>query len=398
MITPHRPSLRARAALALAGAALVAAGCDVVLGFSDKELRVAAEDASVPAIVDAATDAPPGTPDAGEPASCSALGTPPRPAIADDAANDRTVVLAFRRIDLGDRIDGSPNEIIGLNLDRTCTCPGPSSCKPYPDAGAHCDQRGSIDNEGTALFRFYSTLHGSLIDAVVNEQIETGLFSVILRISGYNGEANDPKVTFGFFTSVGTPRADGGPIAPRFDGHDTWDVDPSSAQAPSDGGLVPKYEVTDAYVADHALVGSLGDWPIPFGSATGVGIGLAFNMQLTGAHVTATLRADGAGNFRIDDGVLAGRWPTRNILGAIGALPNPFSGAARLCDDKTAYFNLTKLVCGAADVTADPTSTDRDAPCSAVSAGMRFEALPASIGASGTSPEAGVPCAPYECL
>ena len=404
---------RSRAiALSLFAAVAAVSGCDAVLGLTDKGVRGDAIDASIPQ-----TDSGPQIePDAGSDAvvdapnsSCSALGVPARPDAGDSPGDsDRTLTFAFQAVDFEDQI-AKPNQTIGLNLDGVCTCPGPESCRPRVNDGGHCDLEGSIDNGGMGLFRLYSSLHDTPLDNIINTQITQGAFSVIVRIEHYNGKADDPKVSFSFFTSSGTPRNDAGDrTVPRFDGNDTWEIDPTSTLNFGDGGTdagnpgaaaIPKYRVDNAYIADSTLVAELGDFPIPFGTGSGIGVGLRFNMKLSGVVVTARLvaQADAGGAassaFAIKDGLLAGRWATQSILFALGSLPDQVYGG-KVCDNPDSYNALRTIVCNAADIASDP-AHDRGEPawgCDAVSVGMKFEGPAAIAGGLGDAADPGTPC------
>jgi hypothetical protein len=387
------PNVRRSRALIAASFALlaVAAGCDAVLGLNEKTLRadVPSEAPADASVVDDAEAAAPVALDA----SCSDMGIPPRPATDDDAGEVGAIILAFHQVDFEGRVRGRPNETIGLNLDLTCTCPGPESCRPRQADAGHCDLAGSIDNEGSGLFMLYSTAHATPLDDVVNAQIALGNFTVLLEITGYNGQANDGHVVFSFFTSTGTPRADGGARqSPLFDGNDTWEIDPSSVLGGANAVLAPKYRA-DAYVADHKLVAQFGDFPIPFGAGSGIGIGLSFHMSLSGLVVTAMLRSDDAGGYRIDDGLLAGRWSTQSILASLGSLPDQtFPG--KVCENPDSFNALRSIVCNAADIAADPAHDRAEPPwgCDAVSVAMKFDGTAAVLGAVGESAEAGALC------
>src|SRR5438093_608899 len=113
------------------------AACQLIAGLEDRQVRGS----------DAGGDA---TGDAGED-PCALVGLPPRPATSSSPDDALTIVFALGSIDFG--FDAGVTGPYGLNLDKTCTCPGPSTCTPPIDASVVCDVKQGIDNNGNLLFR-----------------------------------------------------------------------------------------------------------------------------------------------------------------------------------------------------------------------------------------------------
>lgn len=405
MIDARASSIRARSrARYLAASALCAAfsatACDAILGVGDDKLpreedASIALDAAVPDVAHASdASAPP--PDA-LPPWCGQLGVPEVPAQDDDGGTDRTVYLAFNNVDFGDHANLGTKPVTGLNLDHACTCPMPETCTPRVNDAGHCDIEAGIDNGANTLLSFYATFQSPL-DDLVNAEISAGNFSMLLRIAKYNGLANDSDVELSFFTSSGTPVDDAGVHAlPVYDGGGVWELDPTSTYGGDGGAAIPKYKAEHAYVSHHVLVADMGNFPISFGGfgdGTGINVGLKLDMKMNGVVITGTLADDGAGGFRIDDGVLAGRWSTRSIILAIGSLPSQLTVGKKICEDTIAFPKLRDLVCGAADIAFDRTHDSTQPPwaCNAVSVGMRFTSSPVVFGGYGAAAEAGTPC------
>ncbi len=174
--------------------------------------------------------------------------------------------------------------VYGFDLDHTCTCPGQESCVPQANAPQHCDDSEGRDNSGGALIQQFSQL-SSLFDAnKINDNINKGTNSMMMRVRNYNGTQNDTQVALDAIVSNGTvPLSDAGanPV-PLHDGTDQWGVDPSSVI-----GAPPPYvavnQDTSAYVVNGTLVASV-SFPFSVGSQYGTNF-----LRLDGAVLVATI-------------------------------------------------------------------------------------------------------------
>ncbi len=149
--------------------------------------------------------------------SCPAAGWPSRPLpTTSDAGDLPPFVLAARDVDL------DPSHPIGLNLDGVCTCPGASSCALPAKARsmADCDNPQGVDlvmNRAFAQFQ-------NLVCVPLAQSIAAGYSNILLRIAGYNGQADDDTLTVELYVSIGTTPMDdaGTPTPPAYDGKDVW--------------------------------------------------------------------------------------------------------------------------------------------------------------------------------
>jgi hypothetical protein len=292
-----------------------------------------------------------------------------------------------------------------------------------------CDLDGGIDNGSKALFDKFGDLVPDLDKAAhVNESIMNGQAGTLIEISNYNGLANDKAVNVGIVESrglndgsgCGTTDPDGGlpPYPPGWCGKDIWTVDPTGVI-----GDRPPYAATlsaGAYVTNHKLVinDPLGYFEVPFGDVA---------LRLYSPIVIATivpLDANGNprdpslppssmndGNFRLDDGILAGRMSATTILAATGALrvpgsSDPDAGPQKYFCQSSSFGVLSGVLCGARDIASSAqVDFDPKAACDALSATTSFQARPAKVGDKFSGVQTDNACivkdggslAPYQC-
>lgn len=347
-----RKGLRSLAAACGVLMGMVSVSCGVLLGLEDR--RQAASDGGPPA----SSDAGPSAEDA-----CARIGTPERPTMPDDGQVG-DFVFALSRIDLG--LDGGLP--FDLNLDRTCTCPGPDSCQRSEVA---CDDEAGHDNATAGAMATLARL-GVFSEGTLNQNLRAGISGALFRVEGYNGQPDDPRVAVSFYGAI---RFEGDRPTGRPD--DRWTVDEASLRG-SAGAYAPRYVDGDAFVSQGTLVASF-EFPVDIG----------------GDPKQAPLRLDlkaGAIVARIDTskgllrGVLAGRWPTSSLLATLETLPDPTAPGRRMCRDTAAFGLIRELACSSSDVTSDPTLDNTGSSCDALSANVGFEAVAASFGTISVRP------------
>jgi len=305
--------------------------------------------------------------------SCKHAEPPPRPA-ADDPSDggDVEFVVALRYVDFGLAADAG---IFGFDLDHTCTCPAAETCVPAAGAPQHCDDPFGRDNAGGALLKQYSQLSSSIFNTdKINANVAKGVNGMLLRVRNWNGQPNDGQVAFAVFVSTGTlPLDDAGanPI-PKHDGTDQWGIDPSSVV-----GTPPPYnavnEDTAAYVSGGVLVANA-SFPFSVGQSYGTNF-LRFDDALVIGTIASTP------NGYALDGVLAGRWDTRNALTGMQAAKDPFNPGEYLCGTNTTYLAIKSSICKAADIAHTIASDNAGAPCDALSTSVGYQTEPALLGA-----------------
>jgi hypothetical protein len=391
-----------------AGLMALVAACELVVGIKDRPLQggsdafvpedgtLASEDATNDSTV--GSDAPeevsnPGEepvaetgPDAAEMLDvilapdrgpCAFASPPPRPTV-EDGTQDLVLQLAVRTVDLGIRLNpeaGLPPPRVGFNLDGLQTCPD-LPCSMRSGVAPVCDARCGVDNAATPLFQTFAQLtNGRFNQDAFNTELAAGTFGLILRIRNYNGGANDAQVEVAVYDSNGTM----GGARPLWDGTDVWTLDSSGVLAQSGVDANPAYIQIDAYVADHMLVAQIDHLPIRLygGSVLGTLIFQTFG----GTFIVGTLTPDRPGTFRIDDGMLAGRWPTKNISSGLEAVPDPVLDGGYLCPSSTSsYPIIARIICNKADITAELRTQNPATTCDAVSFGNGFTAVPGLMG------------------
>lgn len=300
---------------------------------------------------------------------CEPTRWPQRPATGAGPAGDLSLVFAIQTFSFeADPTDaGLP---IGYDLDDTCTCPGPESCKRPRGEPPACDPEGGIDNGGGEVLSSIVTVTGAQND--VNEKLASGAYGLLFRVKGYNGLPNDPQIVFEMFFSHGTDGVqDGGsPTPPRFDGTDVYTIDPESAVGTSPSSYISPFFDTEAYVADDVVVAHIDKAPVRIGPV---------QERIYGGVVVAKLARDGA-DVRIADGRLVGRVSAAELLTSLDVLQDKsVRDGGGVCPGSPPYQVVEKLVCGAVDVTANPT-LGADSPCDALAIAARFTARPARLG------------------
>jgi hypothetical protein len=414
-VSPQRP-LRILAAFAFA---LVAA-CELVVGIRDRPLAGesdASPDVGATTPVEAESDALGDTTVEAEgedvtmtsdslmseAASSDAIATadhpPPReagpcdyalvpgpPGFDDgDAANDLVLQLAIHTVDLGIRY-GSTAEagppFPGYNLDGLLSCPD-QPCMPKRPQMSNCDAGlwCGVDNAALPLFQTFAQLtNGRFNQQAFNDELALGTYGIVFRVRFYNGGANDQNVEVALFDSNGTPPGDGGSpehVPPLWDGTDIWTLDYGSVIGGSGAGAYPREIDINAYVTNRVLVAHV-DHPITLYGGTILGT-LVF--ETSGTTFTATLTPDEKGGFHVDDGVIAGRWPTKYMQSGLKAVTDPLVDGAYLCPTPTSsYPTIAKIICNGADMTADPRAQSASTACDAISFATSFTASTAVMG------------------
>jgi len=350
-----------RAVVAVVAGALAAfAGCQILAGIEDRS-----HDAPFDATVEAAPPAAEAGVDGG--ASCDPLVPPLRP--GPTAAEPR-LELAFA---VDSIVLDAPDA--GYDLDNACTCkdgPGdPGSCVSQ---SPRCDGPRGLDNALAAVIQ--SALGGSFATENTNNRIKSGEIDVLLRLGDYNGSENDDAVVVALFASNGTagatPEADAGP-PPRFDGTDTWTVDPESlleVDAGADGGIA-KFATSDAYVRSSSFVAR--------SSIAYLGLG-DLVLRIAGATVTGDIDL-AAHPYRIHRGRISGRIGANELLSSLSHIN---LGSISLCPGGPGatglYERARSTVCAARDIASDPSRDGKGEPCDAVSVGIGFTAVEAKLG------------------
>lgn len=346
--------MRRLLAVALGGCVALVVGnaCNVIAGIDAPEL-------APPNDTGVATD---------DTRNCNSAQWPGQPAGDDPGdAGDREFVVALRTMSFG--ID--PTKPIGYDLDDTCTCPEPDTCKRPGDAGPRCDEPGGRDVAmNQDILSIVQTAKG-FSEADLNSGLERGRFGALIQVRKWNGTPNDVQVDVAILLSPGFSGrfSDAGPA---WDGGDSWDIDPITLS--NEAMKTPKYVDGNAYVKDGVLVATRLD-----GARLGLGYGGSVaEVVFTETVLTGKIVPRGD-TFAIEGGMLAGRWPTQNALTGVANLSDPFLGGP-LCASSLTYKTVKQKICNAADISSAKSRDHGAAPCDALSLGIRFTAEPALFG------------------
>lgn len=378
----------------------LALACQLIVGIERTDKAERPPEASVP------DTTPPVIPD-----PCAHVVVPPPPDVDDDITGQLPpFAVGLRAFE----VPGA-GEPIGFDLDGRCTCDprpgaafdgGPSCNAPLPN----CDLDGGIDNQmGTVVGGNFQLAEAA------NKRINDGQQTGLLRISGYNGRANDKSVFVELFSSEGVrvpspcdAGADASPDAstgvdtfrPGWCGEDTWTV--SQATVEGEGtGFRAKANGT-GYVTNWQLVVKVdGETRLPFtgydlrvGSPLTVGTLVAVDKNLEPRDAAApTNDPEIQRLWRVQNGTFAGRVPSNDLLAVIGIIQSPFQlpkpngEKTYVCEVPAIFTIAVSNVCNARDVASSfRLDGDPNARCDAVSLALRASYVPVRLGAIAQTP------------
>lgn len=347
-------------ALGLAGVLTLAAGCRVF----DESLLLAPPDAG--------TDAPEsGTPDVDAGPGCELARPPERPAGADDAGDAGEHLFVLHEFVFDQRDERW--RTIGFDLDGLCSYGDPPAVECLPPAMSappETDGEGGRDNAlGHQILSLLLFAFPDLEQRLDGQRVGHG--SVLLRLTGWNGRDDDPRVHVAFSqTVIGTPPLpDGGipvldeeaildgdfPAPPRWDGQDWFWLRTSNFL---DGDLArPRVYDDNAYVSGRVLVLRIPDrFAFTFRNRS-----QAFVVFLTDGVVAARISDDASG---FDWVQMGGRWPVTDLLAYL-----PHGG---ICVGSEYYRMIERVTDLAADVRAQPGTGEvgGTVTCDAISGGL----------------------------
>ncbi|HJL15535.1 MAG TPA: hypothetical protein RMH99_07770 [Sandaracinaceae bacterium LLY-WYZ-13_1] len=309
---------------------------------------------------------------------CDRSLPPPRPDAPDDGEDVGERVYVVRDVVFDQ--SGDRWRTIGYDLDERCTEPPgyDAECRPpHAPSRPEVDGEGGLDNAfGHHLFPLVEVTNPGLQDVARGYQ-ERGVGAIMLIMRGWNGADDDARVEITLGISVyatpggaddteppevmstpdGPQTPAGEPLPePVWDGHDWFWL---RADNFLDGDVDTPFIYDDnAYVSGGTIVLSLPnrtDFIFP-----GPEIGLL--VRLTGAVATARLTDDGT---RLEDIVVAGRWPTLDLLDT--------AEAVGVCPGGSEHEIFTRQLDRVSDIRAREGTGGPDVSCDAVSIGLAFE-------------------------
>lgn len=291
--------------------------------------------------------------------------------------------LAVRAVDLGE--DAVANSF-GFDIDDACTCGTDACCASVPTCARPaavdepdwlgCDAADGIDANSPELFVELNELGSVINSEEISEFIRLGRGTVLLDVTGYNGEANDDGVRIGVYRTGQFSANCNETDSPNWDGHDKWPIDNVSAGvAASDvcGGVrAPSVYDFSAYVVDQKLVAR-------FSSVVfAIQVGLAsLRLRIVDAAIVAPLVRGDDGQWSVSGAMLSGRWPASDLFAALGSLDQASSVVA-ICDKPLASTQRT--ICSKVDAVVARPGDDSEAPCDSISFAAEFDAVEAGFG------------------
>lgn len=317
-------------------------------------------------------------------ALCSHAMAPLPPNSADDPSKDVTFVTAMKTVYFAGGPQGEP---LGLDLDRYCTCQGetPSCIAPnLQDPDLQCDDPEGRDNGSKAYFSLVAAM--LLVDGpgqlqeLCSSFAELGRWSILMRVSGYNGLPDDPNVRVEWLPSHGTSNP------PQWQGDDIWPI--AQGVLDPDGG--PRYYDQNAYVAKGKLVFSLPEGNMQIGNGL-----MQLNIHFVSSTIMATIDQDVSGRYGLHNGVLAGRIPLAELFQMVAEFRN-HNGAPFCANEQNPFYAATRdAFCRGLDIQAGVPQLNKK--CDAVSLGLGFEAEAiAAVGMVENSPNGQMSCPPGE--
>lgn len=354
------------------------------------------------------------TPPPAPPETCPPQSYPPQPS-TESEPGDKQFVVAVKTVDLGEAAPA--DNPVGLNLDQVCTAcatadggtsdggaedPAAISSCIFPSWATkkQCDDINGIDNAVAKLFKTlgeFVSVDG-ITSSYYNDEADKGAWSILIRVSGYNGTPNDKNIVVELLTTPGLYKAASGAgggggaggsspeIKANWDGTDEWPVPVDilknsngvspGLDEPNGGG--PGYQSVyidkNAYVADGILVATI---PTADIDLAGSGAGQFLIRLYAGSLVGQIVDPDGTGTkFELKDTVISGRWKTSDFFNRLGSVK--VSNYTFCRDDLITYGTFKKNLCSYVDIAS--TLGGPTISCDSVSFAMRMQGFPAKVG------------------
>lgn len=368
---------------------LGSAACAAVLGFErlseDGSVTPPSEAGVDAAAVDAFVETGP---------LCADLGIPDRPKIVDAGSDGPAEVhMAVKVFDLG--------IAEGFNLDHVCSpTVGTSSCTTKIDEqtfikyGQDKNDRG-LDNAGLGLVGYLGQLAGGFSAKAINERLSDGEFGAVVRLSNWNGTAEDDDVFVEIFPAIGVDETTDAGVAtglkPQLDRGDRWKRD-RRFQNVVDASRIKS---ANAWVTGNRLVASFQSVTLPISIPDDP---KPLDILINEGFMSGLLVPDGT-SWRLDKAVVGGRWSTASILAQVREIYVKDTAGLKnvyLCDPNLLfdiYKAVKKEVCDGRDLRASSRDDNQGLPCDAFSVGIRLD----TYAVDEPGPFADLPVIPPRC-
>jgi len=328
---------------------------------------------------------------------CYSAGAPTpadRPA-AGDTSSIPPIYLAIRSMRLGSQdvnFQPDPNawEDLGFDLDGVCTnsptCSTDNpivSCKPtgvaIPFDGNYCRDNtfGRLEVQASNI-KEVGGKYG-LNDDAFNCALCVGDYNFIIRISNYNGQADDDQVRVDLYPSPGLEKPlpwdctqPGWRNDPCFTPDLPFTIRDTAVTQPQGGPDLPDAVLNDpnAYVKRGYLVAALPPNAL-FWFPGHNALATAFPLSLAQAVVTAHIVKAQDGTWSVDDGTIGGRSTEQDMIHSFRLIG--------FCENDPNYSLLLNFLHANLDILANG-AVDPNTTCDSMSVGIAFTATQAVAG------------------
>jgi len=314
--------------------------------------------------------------DAGPPA-VHALPPDAPPPKAPDGATD--VTFAIRKLYLGDtKRDGTPDKVngwkeYGFDLDgKISTAVSTDLCKPRNNApvkNVYPDGLNGIDNSfGRNILPIILGLSATAATSI-NDSITKGSFTIMLSMGKLGaGKEYNPILTklYGGATLLDAMMM---PVAPKWDGSDTWPVVPELLNNPMDISSA-KVQFDKSYLVDNTWVsGSKGTINLNLSVQ-----GFTLSLTVAAALISVDLSADHKTGTK---GTIAGVLATDTLTSELKKVAGGFDPT--LCMGPTIDSIIAQIE-QASDIMRDGTAGDPTKTCDGISIGLGFDVAAVQLG------------------
>jgi cysteine-rich repeat protein len=340
----------------------------------------------------------------GTQSECRSAGVPKeadRPTAQDGDTSLQNLYFGWNRIWIGETdLEGTASidawQSFGFDLDGTCTnsstCPdvqNVQACKPGSDQipfdGALCRDNTFASLQPVAAAVPEIGERFGISEAEFNCNLWRGNYTVVTRLSGYNGRPNDSDVRVDVYISPGSERQQPWQCPTEdFARYPSWrlaekfKIDPETftSEAGQDGEL-PESSVFDAhgFVRDGYLVFKLPDGSVVRLAGDGTRY-RGFALKTYQGVYTSRLERAQDGRWHMRDGMVAGRVLGEDLIASFRQI-----GLCKGVGLDGFYDSVVEYIEQNSDVLSDG-SNDPERACDAMSFGIGFEAAQLTPGAT----------------
>jgi len=289
-----------------------------------------------------------------------------------------SVTFALHKLYLGDtKPDGTPDQTngwknYGYDVDGDLsTATSTNLCKPRDGAApknVYPDGPNGLDNAfGRNILPIMLSI-ASDTSSKVNAALEAGDYTLLFDIDKLGASATYNPLVARFYDGAQLVDAGGMPIMPKFDGTDTWPVNPKSLSNPMDISTA-KQTFPAAYLTDNTFVtGTLGDIEVPLKSS-------GFTWPLHVHHAVVSFQLDAA-HKHAAQGILSGVLNTEELTTEMKKIAGSFDPS--LCSGAT-IDSIIAQITQASDILSDG-SQDPTKDCDGITIGLGMDLEIVKIG------------------